>query len=251
MKELRGGRTLSIRLDGPEVTLRQARQAFDALADLAREVGGELLTGHPDRVRWVLSGVQKGSFSFEFVAEPATMELPAERVQEVVRSIVRGVAAVQRNAVRPPHFTDGALRSAKELVDVIGESVSSVTITGGEQEAVGLTKQLSVNVEEIIGARLESFGTVEGYLEAISVHRKRQFYIYDLLTGRGVECFFGDRLPLDYVLSAFTKRVAARGLIRSRRTGEPVSIEVAEMTIMPGEDELPPADKVKGILAGK
>ncbi len=105
-----------------------------------------------------------------------------------------------------------------------------------------------MNVEEIVGPRLESFGTIEGYLQGLITHERKEFYVYDTLGGRRVVCSFGARIPLEQILAAFEKRVMTRGLIRSRRTGEHLSIEVMELKELPREEDLPSADSVRGIL---
>jgi len=119
---------------------------------------------------------------------------------------------------------------------------------GKPVERVTVTKRLAANVEEIIGAQVESFGTVEGRLEGLIVHDRRRFYVWDALTSRRVECSFGNRIPLDDVLGAFGQRVAARGIVRRRKTGEPVSVEANELRVFPAEDELPGLDDVQGIM---
>ena len=97
---------------------------------------------------------------------------------------------------------------------------------------------------------IESFGSVEGKLEGLNVHEHKIFYVWEALTGRRVQCNFADRIPLDDVLAAVTKRVAARGIVRRRRTGELVSVQAEELRVFPAEDELPRLGDVLGITHG-
>jgi len=117
-----------------------------------------------------------------------------------------------------------------------------------DEEVMTSVMDFMEDVDEIIGPRLERFGTVEGRLEGLLAHRRRVFYIWESLTNRRVECVFGDRIPLDEVLAAFGRRVSARGLIRTRRTGEKLSVEARELYVFPPEEELPTVDEVVGIL---
>ena len=111
-----------------------------------------------------------------------------------------------------------------------------------------VTKRLAANVEEIIGGPIESFGSVEGKLEGLLLHDRRTFYVWEALTGRRVECNFLNRIPLDEVLAAVGKRVAARGIVRRRRTGELVRVEAEELRVFRPQHELPGLDDVVGIM---
>lgn len=238
-------RRLSIRLPGT-TTIAQARQALVALADLVTEVGKDVAGA--GGLRWVISKAEGGSFGVEVMAEPAQDRVPLLRAEEAVAQVVKGVARIQEGADRPAHFSDIALTSVRALSDLSGTSAGPIVIKNGHMAPVEVTRKAGANVEEVIGPRLESFGTVEGHLQGLITHDRKVFYIYDTLDGRRIECSFGARVPLDQVLAAFEKRVMARGLIRSRRTGERVSIEVAELRILPREEDLPTADSVRGIL---
>lgn len=95
---------------------------------------------------------------------------------------------------------------------------------------------------------VESIGTVEGSLEGLIIHGKRRFLIFDPLTGHRVTCYFTERVEWETVLKAFGKRVAVSGFLRSRRSGEKVSISATRLYEFPPDDELPRADAVRGAL---
>ena len=93
-------------------------------------------------------------------------------------------------------------------------------------------------------------GTVEGTLEVFNVHgARRQFVIYDELTGQRIECHFGHRIALDQITAGAERRVAVTGEIRSRESGEIVSVIATDIEVFPPDDELPNAADVLGILA--
>ncbi len=106
------------------------------------------------------------------------------------------------------------------------------------------------NVDEIIGGKYMSFGSVEGVLKAIDLSRKPVFRIYDLLTNKSVRCYFSSN-SIDEIKDALEKRVSVSGLVKSREDGEKLSIEVEEIEIFPPEDELPTIREIIGILGGK
>jgi hypothetical protein len=69
------------------------------------------------------------------------------------------------------------------------------------------------------------------------------------LEGKAVKCVFGNRLDVEAdILPAVQKRVAARGRIKTRPSGERLSVEVDELEVLP---EPVSADEVRGILKGR
>jgi hypothetical protein len=68
-------------------------------------------------------------------------------------------------------------------------------VVANARASVHASKRLMTHVDEVIGIPHESIGTVEGKLEALNVHeRPPRFAIYDLLTHRRIECYFGRAL---------------------------------------------------------
>jgi hypothetical protein len=95
------------------------------------------------------------------------------------------------------------------------------------------------------GKILESYGSIEGRLEARSVHGVRRIYVYDSLMNREVRCDFGDRVPLDEVLRAFDRRVSVTGTIKSRaKTGTWLSVQVSTLRLSRSDDELPKTGEI-------
>jgi hypothetical protein len=128
------------------------------------------------------------------------------RISDVIAD---GVAIIEQKPERPPYFSDVDLERARELANPVGDEVRAISLRRPSRPSrprprrIQVTKRLVANVDELIGPRLESFGTVEGTLEAVTIHGRRAFYIWDQLSGRRVECFFGDRITLEDILAAF------------------------------------------------
>lgn len=248
-----GNRTnLTIEIEADALTLGRFQQLAQSLAGLIREVGESVAAEHRDPVRWVISDVHHSNLMLELTPQRSRADVPPDLPDRIADVIASGMAVIEERAERPPFFSDKALERAKDLASPVGDEVRAVRIrrerAGKPPERVTVTKRLAANVEEIIGAHVESFGTVEGKLEGLVVHDRRTFYVWEALTNRRVECNFGDRIPLGDVLGAVTKRVAARGIIRRRKTGEPLSVEVNELHPFPAEDELPGLEDVQEIM---
>jgi hypothetical protein len=243
---------LIVEIDAGELTLGRFDQLTHDISALVREVAGEVTGGGRDSVRWVIEDIRRKSpLRLELSPHAASEKVSPQLVQEVASAITQGIAVIEERPERPRYFNDAALDRAKDLASRLGEDVQAVRFrsrNGAASEPVAVTKRLAVNVDEIIGPRLEQFGSVEGKLEGLIVHRRKVFYVWETLTNRRVECVFSDRIELDEVLAAFGRRVSVRGLIRLRKTGEKLSIEASELYVFPPEEELPTIEDIEGIL---
>lgn len=247
----RGGR-LIVEIDASELTLVRFDQVAHDVSSLIREVAGEVTGEGRDAVQWIIEDIRRESpLRLELAPRPATQRVPPDLVERVATTITEGIAAIEERPERPRYFNDAALDRAKDLSSRLGEEVLAVRFrsrNGEISEPVAVTKRVAVNVDEIVGPRREQFGSVEGKLEGLTVHGRRIFYVWETLTNRRVECIFSDRIPLEDVLAAFSRRVSVRGLIRLRKTGEKLSIEARELFVFPPEEELPSIEEIEGIL---
>lgn len=120
---------------------------------------------------------------------------------------------------------------------------------GGRASAASLTaEERRAGSAAVLAPEITSIGTIEGQLEGLITHGKNRFYIYDPLSAKQIICSFDERVGREPVLQAFGKRVAATGIIRSRRSGERVSVQVSRLYVFPPDSELPRAADVRGIL---
>lgn len=240
--------SLIVDIDGSLLPFDKFRQAQEAIAILLQEVEQGLTEGKRSSVNWVVSSITSGSVHLKLEGIP-TDDVQPHNINEVITTVESGLAELEKRPERPLFFSDRALESAKALAELVGKDILGIQV-GSNSHKVNLTKHLVANVYELIGARYQSFGSVEGVLKSITIHRKLAFRIYNLLTDRSVTCYFKSN-SIDNIKNAFGKRVFVYGLIRSREDGEKISIEVEEMEIFPSEEELPKIEDVIGILGGE
>ena len=94
-----------------------------------------------------------------------------------------------------------------------------------------------------------SIGTVEGRLEGLINLGRSRFIIVDPLTERQISCYYTKNCEWKLALKLFGTRVAATGRIRSRVSGEKISMDVTHLQpLLQPEEELPSANDVLGIL---
>ena len=229
---------------GVPVDLRSLVSVSQKFSVLIDEVASEY-TGVRHPVRWIVE-VERGCVRLPLRAETAVEQVRPSAAREVGIVIAGGLSQLEESATRPEHFNDKALEQAKALAALASEDFPLAVRNGSA--GVQITRQLSVNAEKVLGAPKESFGTIEGRLEALYVHgSSRDFSVWPL-EGKAVKCVFGNRLDLEKdVLPAVRKRVAARGRIKTRPNGERLSVEVDELEVLPSPVS---ADEVLGILEG-
>ena len=240
--------SLTVDIDGPLLSFDKFRKAQEELATILCEVDQNLAENQRPSVSWVVSSISSGSVHLTVKGIPKD-DIEVFQVAEVVRAVESGIATLEERPERPPFFSDRALESAKALASLVGKDILMIQV-GVNSQKVNLTKHLVANVDELIGANYKSFGSVEGLLKAIDLSRKPLFRIYDLITNKSIKCYFSSNF-IGQIKDALDKRVAVYGLIRSREDGQKVSIEVEEMEVFPGEQELPSIEDILGILGGE
>jgi len=237
--------TVGFTLDTPEVTLKQLANIADDLHGLFREVQDSLIpTG---RVRWIVDHISMAS-PLEVVSRPVSDDplVPGPMLGLLSSSISGGLKQLQRQALRPPYFTDDALEKARDIVALVRKAEGTLTV-----DSVPLDEHVVANVNEMLGSVSSAIGSIEGRLESLNVHgSNRYFNVYDSLSGARIKCDFGHRIPADEVGAAAEKRVLVHGEIRYREDGEIVNVIARSIEVFPPEEELPSANDVLGILGG-
>jgi len=247
-----GNDQLRLRISDPEVSLAQLKHVVSTWSDLLREVASQVSGAAADAFRFVITDAKAGSF--ELAVRPATAKKDAPRrvLPRISKAVTRGLAELQKphRVRRPAYFSDEALEHVKQLAEesAVGKK-PSLTVSNGTERPIALTEHVVQNIDELIGPKFDSIGTVEGRLEGLIIHGRRRFLLFDALTGREVRCYFDEStLTSDAILQAFGKRISATGTIQSRRTGEKVSIDVRRIQVFPPDDQLPAPEEVRGIL---
>jgi hypothetical protein len=237
-----------IRLVMPDegVPLARLLEAQERFLNLIREVG-RTIAGERG-VTWVVNDTRTGSLDVGVRAVPRSARVPQSAPREIAHAIADGMAKLGAGPTRPRHFTDAALERAKEFANVLTDELPSVTVRNG-RGATRISTLLAAHAETVLGEPVAVFGSVEGTLESLTVHDRREFSVYDPLTNERIECRFGMRLSPREIGAAIERRVRVYGEIRSRPTGQILYVRVEEIEVQPEPDTLPTADEVRGILS--
>jgi hypothetical protein len=141
----------------------------------------------------------------------------------------------------------GHLKALSELAERQGD-VRSVNLWV-LREQVNIGTIIAKNVQTEWDSDYFDLGTVEGRLETIAdATGGIKISIKDYLYPKAIKCIVPERM-LQQVLDNFRRRVEVEGKIHYRRDGTPISIEAANIDVLPEDHELPSATDVRGIMA--
>jgi hypothetical protein len=234
---------------GDNVPMAQLVRAQSAFLDLLREVSRAVAATFDDPVTWVVTNVQESSADYSLVPIPLRPNVPPQQLHLMVEVVPDGIARLEKGEDRPPYFTDHALELTTTLTKIIAKELPFVRTRNGAAE-VDITAQAGLHARRILDRPYVSeMGTVEGKAQIVNTHGKRQVVIFDELTGQRIECQFGQRIALADVLAGMERRVAITGEIRSRESGEILSVIATDIEVLPTDDELPTANDVLGVLS--
>ena len=237
---------LGFSLSGEAVSVESFIAVAKKLTDLLRELETSMTGGHA--LEWHIADLRIGSAHLGM--RPHT-EAPqgVESAPPIIAAALDGLAVVEGTAERPPHFSDQALRDAQSLVNAAKRHEGSLSVFGGdgaESRQVPVSQRLVAHVDELLGAASVAFGSLEGRLEALTVHDSIAFSIYDSITNRRIRCDCS-RETLDVAMKHFGKRVSVSGEVRFN-LGEATSMKVDEVHPL-GTGPLPQTKDILGLFA--
>lgn len=112
---------------------------------------------------------------------------------------------------------------------------------------VTITQQTAAHIDKMVGAGYTALGSVEGRLEAISLHGRSSFGVYDFVEGRRINCEFPAEM-LERIKDALGSRVLVYGRVRFNESDRPTGVrEIHELRVLRGKDELPQPRDIVGI----
>jgi hypothetical protein len=146
----------------------------------------------------------------------------------VARHFVTGFSRIEHEGKSPAYLTDRGMHRAQHLAHLIGERGPQAIIASVPEaqtnNVVEITRRSADNLEKLIPAAYKALGSVEGYLETISIHRNNRFVVYQGLTGKAVSCHFPKLDLMDKIKNSLGARVQVSGLLSRNEKGEPVKV---------------------------
>ena len=132
-------------------------------------------------------------------------ELKRKRLNDVsgriAGSFVKGFGMLENEGRSPEYISDLGLNRVENMTGLIGHNGTNAIIASipDDDAAVEITERSYRNLQELIPEAYKSVGAIEGVMEAISVHKRRIFIVYEFLFGKAVTCEFHGLEILDKV----------------------------------------------------
>lgn len=226
---------VSIKLDGA-VRASAFIRAVVNFFRVARNVSDEM-TGN--KVEW-LTSVKEGSNIV--IGHPRVPQNPAF-APEIAKALFGGMQSIATGVKqRPQFFNDGALDAMRQIATTDVQEISILS----NGDIAHIDRESAATVDIILGSSHKSFGEVEGRLSVLSDHGGFKFFITESLHEHEVACYITKDELIDRAIAAFRKRVSANGLIKYRRDGTPLSIDVDDLRVFIN-DQFPSTEDVVGI----
>jgi hypothetical protein len=239
--------TLRVSTQADLVPLSSFLEAVENFQAILAEIDAEL-SGRPGgTLSWNISGLSLGSAVI--TATPESTDPDIDMGPQVVSTVVRGLESLEHAPERPPYFSDEAVHRARQLVGLIQPKtrISRITVVAPPMPIVTITQQTAAHIDKMVGAGYTALGSVEGRLEAISVHGKPSFGVYDFIEGRRINCEFSPGM-LKQVKDALGGRVLVSGRVRFNESDKPTSVrEIQEFIVLRSRDDLPQPRDIVGI----
>ena len=241
-------RLVGVSLDGDKIPAEAFIRAAECLTRLLSEV--DRSASGERRLDWRIAGLSTGSASM--VLQPVGLKGgDDDHGARIIGLTFSGFSTLEALAERPDHFTDEALARTEALAQLADDQVAHVAVfsEGGNEPGrrLEITKRLGANASVAIGAASTAIGSVEGTLEALTIHGQDAFAVYDSITGRRIDCRC-DRETVDQAVAFLGRRILVHGKVRYDRQGQPKSVTVESMEAL-GEPPLTQPEEIRGLFA--
>jgi len=200
------------------------QKSLGIVHDLDRRISEE----RRGSLKWVISGLGEGSSFVEF--ESRTVRGEQDYGEPVLENFTSGLDLINREGHTPPRFTYENVMAIRDIVrDISRNGVAAVDYRFSDR-SVDLTPDASSNLEQLVGVRYRTHGSIEGRVELVSVRRgARRFKITESKTLRSIRCTLPDEAEMSVLEAIGTRRrVVVTGRIAYNAKNEPIRVEMTE-----------------------
>jgi hypothetical protein len=234
----------------PELT-----NALLGLLGMLRDFDAALSHDRSGTLNWEVMLLQKSSPAIIGVQpRPKRLSVP-DIGREVGIQMIDSVRELTANGTRTRYMSDAALLKMKPVA-VKAKRLGPIAIyTARDANQVGPTKIAEITqktlgfIRDFTDAKFESYGSIVGNLEAISIHHGMETRVWDTRTGKSVRCQFakGRLEEIKQFMNEPPTRVVVAGTVYSNVSGTPVSIEVEEIAAA-NVGKTPSLEEITGLV---
>lgn len=238
----------TLTLDSDDISPNDLGVAITEFSALLAALDRDLSADRDYSLRWRVSGLEYGSATMLVEAEP--LEDAPDIGPKVVAALVGGIGLIEREAIRPDEYSDEALEHLRSLATLLRNGTRNLIVRAPTLQAEAtITPRTLGTIDVVIGQAYTSVGVVEGTLEAISLHGRPYFTVYDAVTGRAVHCWFSLTVK-QQVIEALGLKVIVTGSLRRDLTGRPRDIRNLDEFRVLGLPVAHSALELAGLLRG-
>jgi hypothetical protein len=229
---------------GGRVPMGTMAEALAGLTGLLRQIAAERSVRGDVDVLVAGLGNDDAWLAVEGIVVPAD----GQTGREVVRTAIDGIAAIEQGEIVRDVLSCASLERLDSLARLVGDGAAGLVIRGPERE-IALTLDGAHRVRSLLGQRFHSFGSVEGTIDSVSIAQTGpRFTLVHRLDGDAIDCRCDEELSAQ-ANAALGARVRVSGTIARRLDGRIETIDVAEIRVLRGQDELPQVTEIRGLLA--
>ena len=230
------------------ISVRQFLYSIRNLVGVLEDLDATISKKRSGSVRWEVAVLSKESPPLIGVeGVPRSHKLP-DSTLVVEREILSGLNNLSKGAERGAYYSDSALEKIRNLATQ-AKSIGPLKVyTNGETKRETFINESTFdNIEQLIGVKYKGFGSVAGNLDAITIHNKNEFRIWNENTEKSITCLFSPNL-LKKVKDLLGEKVLVYGEVYSNQRGDPISIVVDGMELKTPQDELPTIKEMSGLV---
>lgn len=178
---------------------------------------------------------------------PAFVVFEADASQARFERFFSDLVTVVQDGTAPPFLSRNAFDALKAFSAPVGRGIASARLSVlGKEVTVDIAARR--RIEAAFGSDTSSEGTVDGMLEAVNLHgKKNAFALYPVVGAKRITCHFAEHL-LPKVRPALGQYVSIQGELKYRwRERFPYEALATDLQILPDWDEQPSFEEIIGL----
>lgn len=245
--------TFKIYTTNGEVSTQVFRQAVNDALFLVSQYDAGVSKTSRGILNWYVSDLHSnGSMAIDFVSHlkktKNQSQVPENLTTRITESLLTGVDDIEMRGITPSYLSETGLERVGEFADLLQKDTASKFSFSTPERTVEITPKTSENIRKILPIKRTAYGSVEGRIEVINVHKRFRALLYHAVTNKIITCYF-DEWQLDFFKDTLGKRVMVTGELKKNVHGDTIRIENPQIEIMEGKKrfELPNNDLVGNI----
>ncbi len=239
---MRNELTVKLLSRGARVSVSSLIEALERTLHILRDLEDRATDSTP-RSEWqILSISLNGSLKVTVMNETAP---------QVIQTYMGGMRMIEHAPEAPPAFDQHDLENTRKLSGLLGRDLQAIVFSSPGEQEVMLTQHAAANVDALTQTSPKptvDHTSLTGILEQVTYMfgRRPRFRLRRGVSGLTVECVFAPE-RLEEVKKALPHRVRVSGVAKYNRVGDPISMQVEEIHMLRGKNDLPQFDDLSGI----